>query len=401
MIGAYKKSKYVIYIAAYATMTISFFWGIYFLAPTPIKVIFSLGMWGSVFIFPFVLINHNDLSKWGNILLISLLLMAAFQILRTVINTDESMYAFGNKWITLFGNEYTALLLIPPLFAYLGTLKYSTVLLKRATWIYLILGVACFFTFKNQLSWIAIFGVVFFPYVDKRYKMLLFIAIFEAILSCYTIRMFVIVLSFTFASYILVYIINRPGWTKFIVTGIVIAPLILFIPMLQSTKELSPFEKMNLYIMSKTQDTSLAADTRSFLYMEMATDLTNTNSWLIGKGAFSHYYSSYFDQSDKGKYGRISSEVPFLNYLLRGGILYALAYFGVIILAIYKAIWQGRNKFIQSIGIIAAGWYLNSFIGDITGCKFFHVAFFILIGCCLSKKWLNYTDSDVKKIMKK
>ena len=122
---------------------------------------------------------------------------------------------------------------------------------------------------------------------------------------------------------------------------------------------------------------------------------------LIGKGAFSHYYSFYFDQSNKGKYGRITSEVPFLNHLLRGGILYALAYYGLILLAIYKSTWQGNNKFVRSIGIIAAGWYLNSFVGDITGCKFYHIAFFLLIGCCLSRRWLNYTDIDIKRIMQK
>ena len=67
----------------------------------------------------------------------------------------------------------------------------------------------------------------------------------------------------------------------------------------------------------------------------------------------------------------------------------------------YKSTWQGNNKFVRSIGIIAAGWYLNSFVGDITGCKFYHIAFFLLIGCCLSRRWLNYTDIDIKRIMQK
>lgn len=401
MTHIYKKSKYVIYIAAYATMLISFTWGLYFLAPTPIKGLFSLGMWACIFLFPFILIKHNDLSKWANILLLTLILMGILQIFRSVINTHASMYAFGNKWVTLFGNEYTSLLLTPPLFTYLATLRHNVIVLKRATWIFLILGALFSFTFKNPLSWIAIFGGVFFPYVNKRYKALLVLAIFEALIFCYTVRMYVIILGFTFTSYILVYIIDNSKWIRVTVISTIIAPLILFVPILYSTKELSPFEKMKLYVTNQTRDESLASDTRTFLYLEMAEDLTHTDSWLIGKGAFSHYYSLYFDQSSKGKYGRITSEVPFLNYLLRGGILYVVVYFGVILLAVYKAIWQGRNKFVQSIGIIAAGWYFNSFIGDITGSRFYHIAFFILIGCCLSKKWLNYTDLDIKRIFRK
>ena len=153
--------------------------------------------------------------------------------------------------------------------------------------------------------------------------------------------------------------------------------------MLHTTKGLSTFEKLKIYISNKTDDTSISADTRTFLYVEMANDLTNSHSWLIGKGAFSHYYSVYF------------------NHLLRGGILYVLAYYGLILFAVYKSTWQGNNKFVRSIGIIAVGWYFNSFVGDITGCKFYHIAFFLLIGCCLSKKWLNYTDIDIKRIMKK
>ena len=401
MIGIYKKSRNSIYIAAYATMAISFFWGLYFLAPAPIKIIFSLGMWTSVFLFPFILIKHNDISKWGNILLNILMLMAAMQIFRSAINTDDAIYAFGNKWITLFGNEYTSLLLITPLFTYLGSLKYNVVLLKRATWIFLVLGALCSFTLKNPLSWITIFGGIYFPYVDKRYKGLLLLAIFEAFLCCYATRMYIIILSFTFASYILVYILNKPKWTKVLVISTIIIPLFLFVPLLLSKKEMGSFEKMKLYVLNETQDESLASDTRTFLYLEIAEDLTQTNSWLIGKGAFSHYYSLYFDQSSKGKYGRLTSEVPFLNYLLRGGILYVVFYFGLILLAVYKAIWQGKNKFVQSIGIIAVGWYFNTFVGDITGNRFYHIAFFLLLGCCLSKKWLNYTDLEIKRIMKK
>ena len=59
MIGVYKKSKYSIYLAAYATMVLALIWGVYFLAPAPIKLVFSVGMWISIFTFPFILIKEE------------------------------------------------------------------------------------------------------------------------------------------------------------------------------------------------------------------------------------------------------------------------------------------------------------------------------------------------------
>ncbi len=91
MIEVYKKSKYSIYLAAYATMALTLIWGLYFLAPTPIKLIFSIGMWSSICTFPFILIKQNDFSKWGNMLLRACILMAVIQIARTIFNTDASL----------------------------------------------------------------------------------------------------------------------------------------------------------------------------------------------------------------------------------------------------------------------------------------------------------------------
>lgn len=393
-----RKAKLSVYISAYITMLIAFFWGLYFLAPTPIKIIFSIGMWTSIACFPFVLIRNNDLDNHANLLLKLLLVFAVVQILRSAFSIDVSLYAFGNKWLTLFGNEYTALLLMPPLFTYLGTLENGAFILKKITWVYLVLGAICSVTLNMPLAFLSIYAFVFYPYVKGTYKILILVAIAEAIIKLSATRMFLIVLFFTFASFFLVYIVKRSVIIKSFVFCVVVAPIFLFIPLLSTNGGgESFFQEAQSYVTDETNDDELASDTRTFLYLEMAEDLTNSHSWLIGKGAFSHYYSLFFDQDSNGRYGRISSEVPFLNYLLRGGIVYIVLYFGLILFAVYKAIWKGRNKFVQSIGIIAIGWYFNSFVGDITGCRFYHVAFFLLLGCCLSERWLNYTDEEIKR----
>lgn len=406
LIKTQNKAQRCINIVAYSTLLISSFWGLFMMAPSPVKALFSLGIWCGIFCFPYSLIRNNDFSKGVNIILKMLMLMAVVQILRSAFNTDEAMYAFGNKWLTLFGNEYTALLLMPPLFTYLGTLQKGVCLLEKGTWIFLVAGTVLSIALKMPLAFLSIYVIVFYPYVNRKYRFLICLAFLEAFISATVgenaTRMLFIVIAFAFASYALIYWIKKPLMTKMFVVIIAVSPFLIFIPLLNMSGDgKSFFAQVQDYIMKETRDQDLATDTRTFLYVEMAEDLTSDNAWLLGKGALSYYRSAFFDNGGNGKYGRISSEVPFLNYLLRGGILYVVFYFGLLLLAACNAIWKGKNKFIQSVGIIIIGWYLNSFVGDITGCRFYHLAFFLLAGCCLSRKWLNYTDEEIKTLLKK
>lgn len=399
-----RRTKYTINIIAYATLIISSFWGLYFMAPGIAKALFSLCIWMGIFIFPYKLVKNNDFTRTTNFILIYIIFTDIIQILRSVFSTDEYLYIIGNKWTTLFGNEYTALLLLPPIFTYLGTLKYSVIHLKNTTYIYMILGLIFSVYLKYPLSILTIFLVVFYPYVSKKYKLLIIISGLETFL-CAVVgdnppRMYFIVIAFTICCYILIYVIKKDLLTKLFVIIVTISPIVLFLPMLNaSNNEETIFQKIQTMLTDRN-DNEFAADTRTFLYTEMATDLTKTESWLIGKGASGHYYSYFFDNSKLGKYGRISSEVPFLTFLLKGGMMYVFAYFGLLLYAIYLGIWKGKNKFVKSIGIIASGWYFNCFVGDIVGCRFYHLAFFALLGCCLSHKWLNSTDEDIKLILK-
>ena len=67
--------------------------------------------------------------------------------------------------------------------------------------------------------------------------------------------------------------------------------------------------------------------------------------------------------------------------------------------AVIKAIMYGKNRFVKCIAVVIIGWIFNSFICDMNGARFYHVVFFVLLGCCLSKRWLNYSDRQVQYIM--
>ncbi|MDO4931774.1 MAG: hypothetical protein Q4E63_03850 [Prevotellaceae bacterium] len=399
-----QKISVSIYSATIVSILIASFWGLFMFAPPIVKGVMAIGMWTSVLFVPVALYRKNDFSRRANLVLRALLILGVYEILVSVFNTDASMYALGNKWITLFGNEYTALILMPPLFTYIGSSLYGVKKLKKATCLFLVCGALFSLALKYPLAFLTTFVIVFYPYVGKKYKCLIGLVFVEAIIKATMgdnpTRMFLIIIPFSIIVILFLYVIKSERIKKWFVVAVTVAPLILFVPMLMANNgEESFFQKANLYIVEKTDDDGLASDTRTFLYLEMAEDLTHTNSWLLGKGAFSHYYSLYFDQSSNGKYGRISSEVPLLNYLLRGGLIYVLLYFGLILIGAYNAIFNGKNKFVQSIGIMALCWYFNSFVGDIIGCRFYHVAFFILLGCTLSPKLLNMSDQKIKRIL--
>ena len=122
---------------------------------------------------------------------------------------------------------------------------------------------------------------------------------------------------------------------------------VFFVPILKSQLgDKTPIQEMMELAVDSEDEENDATDTRSYMYIEMALDLTNTNSWILGKGAYSHYYSEFEHQNFKGQgvdYGRVTTEVPFLNYLLRGGVVYVFLYLSLFIVAIFKGILYGKR----------------------------------------------------------
>lgn len=400
---ALRKAKYAVIFMLLGMILIRF-WGLFFMAPTFIKLIYSGLIYLSLLSLAFTFINLKDSTKYTKILFYSLIIISILQIIRSIFNTDPSMYAFGNKWITLFGNEYTALIFAPPLYLILSNIKQIPKLIIKSSFIYVL---SCFLMLligKNSFAYVSIFLLLFWPYVNKKYKFLIIITYLMTLKFAFDgNRMFFITILFALVSYFIVYILKEKFIKLFTILTISIIPIFfistLFIDDYKGNND-SYFQKIQQHLSTKKGNEELGTDTRTFLYVEMAQDLSQTNSWIFGKGALSHYYSFYFDNSNNGKYGRISSEVPFLNFLLRGGIIYTSLYFSLLLYAVWCALKYGKNKFIKSISIINTGWIFNSFIGDITGCTFYHIVFFALVGCCLNKAWLNYTDEEIKKLLK-
>ena len=391
------KIERTIFMVLLATMILSYYWGLFPQAPTIIKALFSILIWCALLVFPYQLISDNTFSRTTNFFLKVLIVMGIAQTIRSALSSDPLLHAFGNKWLTLFFNEYSMFLFIPPIFAYLGNKDEGLFFLKKSIFTFLLIGTVFLVLFRLPLSSMSIFGFVFYPYVDKKYRILIILSIVETFLyGLIGGRICFVVLFFAFSSYFLAYKIKSKLITKSFCVFFTIAPLFLVFSILTMGQSGESILNKVLEIVARSNEDA-ATDTRTMLYLEMAQDLTVNESWFLGKGAYTHYYSDYFSTQVEGDNpDRISCEVPFLNYLMHGGIMYVFFYFGLLLMGVYKGL-KSNNKFVESIAIVAVGLYFISFIGDINGCKLFHLSFFLLLGICLSPHWRNRTDAEIEE----
>ena len=106
------------------------------------------------------------------------------------------------------------------------------------------------------------------------------------------------------------------------------------------------------------------ANTRSFIYIDVFNQLSNNNWFLFGGGAHASYTSDFFSRS-LSTYGQLiyeegslSSEVGFLNIILKSGIIGFFLY-SFYFYSSYIGITNSKNTIckILSLKIIFFGFY--------------------------------------------
>lgn len=393
----YTNNELPIIVVFIATIIMSI-WGRSEQGPQVEKLFIAVSMWYAIFKIKRINIIRakNQTPQHIYILYLFLLISGIIQTIRSAIWGNT--YGNGNLYITLFGNEYTALLMAAPLFYYLSFTERPLLLLKRfsfyfACWcmILTITGI----NFYSPVNIILLSIFIFYPYYSKKKRIIYLILIpFTIKFGLDGMRSFLILLTFGIISLLL------SRWKKlstifcFGILFITIGTIIYSI----QTKE-SPFTHMSKY----SNKQNMVQDTRTFLYTELAEDLTETNSWLFGKGAYSGYYSEYFSKSYnliKGKTtGRLTNEVTFLTYLLRAGIIYLIAFNIIIILAIINILRKSKNEMMHRIAISLTGFFFNGYIGDMLGCNFFHLTIWIMIGLAFQNKYLTMNNNNIKHLL--
>lgn len=362
----------------------------------------SVGMMISICLLPSLALRINDFDSCTNRIIVCIMLMSLFQTIRSILFPDLQIK--GNLYFTLFGNPFCTLSLIISIFIYLCKSGHTLLYLKKYTIFFVFIGVLVYFLLNKKFSFSLWTVTAFFPFYKKKFRFLLIlmylIVFYEAVFAEETSRTNIVTLGICAMTLICYYFNISKKLINLFCYGMIIIPVAYFIVTLIDPT-FSVIELIMENISNNVDETMDTTDTRTFLFVEMIEDLTKNNSWLLGKGARSGYFSLTFQNSTSGlgdHWYRITPEISGLHYLLRGGIMFCVFHYGLIVYAVHKALMYGRNKFVQTIAILASGWIFISCFSFLHGFSIVIVGFYILLGCCLSEKWLNKTDKEIDKL---
>lgn len=354
----------------------------------------------------------NTNSKVAATIILLLFYYGIFLIFRSLLY-DDNKAVFGNPITTLFGNtQVGAIVFLLPLIVVFSMRKEILNELYEILKIILAISILVSiykiiifdiysFNFLFILQCIS-FLYLYFPYIkNKRFLSLIIFGTVLMLILVYINGERALFLSILFSLFSFIgikYIKSKYILKTSIILIIVISCLILIYGLYY---KVSIFEVIKLYF---SDDNDIAVDSRTFLYFEFSEDFFRHNSWLFGKGILGSYYSETMDIAmSNGEYSdfknRIGIETGFLQYILKGGLLYLISYMLLLIFAIFNAFKYSKNDFLKIAALILAGRFFISTISEYPCFDLKNIVVWILIGLCINKKTLNLSNDDVKKII--
>lgn len=240
--------------------------------------------------------------------------------------------------------------------------------------------------------------LIFFPYLKTFQKIvLLFLSIliifFDQIVRTHSLY---IILSFFIVSLYLLKVKNLRLY-KFFTFLIIIIPIFFLILFFIFNIDIFDYISSNY----KSQNPELYANTRSFLYIEVFNSLDNFFKILFGSGASASYVSDFFSFNQLiFEEGRYSTEVGFLNILLKSGIIGFLLLSLLIFQPIFFTLNNSKNTLSKLLSLKLATYWLVLFIEQPQFIGLGYFVIFFNIGILLSSKFNNLDDSEIKSYIK-
>jgi hypothetical protein len=326
--------------------------------------------------------------------------MAGILLVRALF-IDNEKYPVSDPYLTLFGNSNIGFFAyLTPLFVLYGTRLRSLKVLHDTLVVLSIISILyCLYLLfivrsdyiPTLFKTIPIF-IIFFPYI-KKYKGIVMMSIIITMYVMFFIdeRAMFLMMLLCIISYILVVIVNNRLISRVcsflfvsIPVGVLVSALLWNISIYEILED--------MYLDSYSQ----FKDSRSFIFFELAEDLTYSDAWIWGKGIFGTHYSSMMQHVKGGDaVFRIGVEVGFLQYLLKGGLVYLILYMVTLIIAIYLGLNRSNNKLVRMIALILSGHFLLSIVSEYPKLDIPNVVFWILIGCCYSPRILKLNDKEI------
>jgi hypothetical protein len=361
-----------------------------------------------------IIIHFSIKSNWNNDIPTIISILIKIFLIWNIVTIIRGAFFAVDYWDWKFLVLSSTPFFLIPLAFFLGNDFFSVRLIFRYilkyffTFGFLIIPLALV-TNRELYSRLMIPSSVFIlliPYLKPKWrKLILFVAVVSIVIvidfrtNIIKTAISLLILSlYYFRKFIL------KSWLKVIHLLIFALPLLLLV--LGVTGEYNVFEKTsqnNTYTIKAQKGDlgteNLAADTRTFLYVEVLSSMVKNGTLLIGEGATGKYKSDYFDTfaDHRGRYG---SEVGFLNLLLYSGIIGVIIYFLILFLSSYYAINNSNNFLCKMLGLLIAGRWLLFFIEEFTSFDLNTLFTWLVIGLVCTREFRVMNEKDLKLFFK-
>ena len=375
------------------------------------KVIIASFLWISVLLSLSIFFNNFKIIKKKITALPFFILL--FYI---IVNFVCLIRGFSNlgSISTLLGNPYTGLaLFLPILIGYSFKYTYINILIKQL-FVLLKIGLILFFIFLflsgglfselqskvlNNLFLSVLFLITIFSYFNLKQRVIILLSVLCLIYLGYHLesRSMLIRIILLIISVFGLYIEKRFNSRLISKLGFAFMFITLFISYSSITSSKSFFDNI---LSSSAPSYVNTSDTRTFLYVEVLSDLISENSIVFGKGANGVYYSQYFDETKGDTANRLTVEVGVLAILLKTGLVGLITYLALIIIAIYKAFFISKNNFVKGFGFLLLVYFIVLFFENLVAYSFYNFLVWFSVGLCLSSDIRKLSESDLKKKLK-
>ncbi len=243
------------------------------------------------------------------------------------------------------------------------------------------------------LEWMAFLPVLLLTYFyqNKNNKKVIWLTIFSYVILTFVcsqrvnaIFLILLILFFTFEYYRLNTI---KKYNKFILT------LVLLVGSIYLAFQLSSF------IFSLSQNKEASTDTRTFLFIELFSDMSD-DELIIGRGVLGTYYSPYFAYTEKNHLEgdsstRSVSEVGYLEMILKGGFVMMILYLLILLPAAFLGIFKSKNIIARMSGYFILSYLVLWTVSYYPVYSAEYILLWMAVGTATSRSARNIKNSDI------
>lgn len=327
-----------------------------------------------------------------------------YTILLTYVSCSIFYGAFiDNAYVplTFWGNIDYAPAFLLPLFVKIGMRKENVLWLLKVLAYFSLLTLPMFlidFSYTLYIGWTLFFPLAFAKFLPKKLAIALIVSGICYASLCWFDGARTPVIRTIISMLIAVYTYLKPIISRRLANWAAIATIVIpfYYFFLYVTTGFSIFDSELSSRSSSLGDNS--ADTRTFLYEEILDDLQDTKTIWFGKGINGKYSSPFFSHNSGDNEERQNPEVGFLSYLLKGGIVYTVIVFLLLLLAVIRILSVKDNIIAQIFGLLIVQHIFLLFIENIPQYTLYNAVIWSIVGFAFSPNLYDVNENTIGKI---